>query len=185
MEIKAQARYLRISPRKVKLIVDLIRGMMVIEAESQLQFLNKRAARIVLKLLNSALANAKHNFNLVKENLYIKEIVANQGPALKRWMPKAYGRAAPIKKRSTHLAIVLEELKSTPALKISKREPLRVSETESQTDEVKEKEVREVISAKPRLQSSFLRERERGNKWDRRLKQASGFMKKIFIRKSG
>ncbi len=107
LAVQAKARYLRISPKKVRLVIDLIRGQKVTEALVQLKFLNKEAARLVSQLLNSAVANAEHNFKLKKVDLYIKQIVANQGPTLHRWRPVAYGRAHPIRKRSTHLEVVL------------------------------------------------------------------------------
>ena len=106
-EVKARARFLRTSPRKAKLIVDLIRGLNIDQAIGQLSFTNKGASKPVLKLLNSAVANAEHNFKLNKDDLYIKYIVANQGPTLHRWQPAAFGRAHPIRKRSTHLEITL------------------------------------------------------------------------------
>ena len=94
MEIKAKLKYLKISPRKVRLVVDVIRGMEVVKALEQLQFINKRAARPVAKLINSAVANAEHNFELEKNNLYIKEIKVDEGATLHRWKPRARGRDA-------------------------------------------------------------------------------------------
>ena len=106
-EVKARARFLRVSPKKVKLVVDLVRGLSVERAVAQLNFLNKGAAEPVLKLLNSAVANAEHNFKLNKADLFIKYLVANQGPTLHRWKPAAFGRAHPINKRTTHLDVIL------------------------------------------------------------------------------
>ncbi len=111
--ITAKLNYLRISPRKTRLVVGLIRGLPVIEAERQLIFLTKRSARSVLKLLRSACANARHNHSLEKESLYIDKIFVDQGPTLKRWMPRAMGRATPIMKRTSHLTIVLGAKKGT------------------------------------------------------------------------
>lgn len=108
MQIRAHLRYLRIAPRKVRLVIDLIRGLPVDRAIDQLSVLPKRSALPVLKLLNSALANAAHNYQLERKTLRIASIVANEGPKLKRWQPRAFGRAAPIIKRSTHITIVLE-----------------------------------------------------------------------------
>jgi large subunit ribosomal protein L22 len=106
-EVKAKAHFLHISPRKVKLVIDLIRGMKVDEALKQLQFVNKKATRFVVKLINSAIANAENNFQIKKDNLYIKFIVANQGPTIHRFKPAAFGQAHPIRKRSTHLDLIL------------------------------------------------------------------------------
>lgn len=109
MEVIAKARHIRMSPKKVRLVVDLIRGMDVDRAIAQLRFYRKAAAGPVLKLLQSAIANAEHNFKLSVGNLYIKKATVDGGPVLKRWRARAFGRAAGIKKRSSHITIVLEE----------------------------------------------------------------------------
>jgi large subunit ribosomal protein L22 len=115
MEVKAKARFIRMSPRKVRLVVDVVRGKSVGEARTQLTFLNKAAVEPVLKLLNSAVANAVHNFGLNEKDLVIKEIMADGGPTLSRWRARAMGRAAPIRKRTTHISITLEDKTKTPA----------------------------------------------------------------------
>lgn len=109
MEAKAHARYVRISPRKVKIVIDLIRGKKVNEAISILRYTPKKAARIVEKVLKSAMANAEHNHNMNPDNLYIAEIYANQGPTLKRYRPRAMGRVNMIRKRTSHISVVLRE----------------------------------------------------------------------------
>ncbi len=106
-DVNASLRYLRIAPRKVRLVVDSIRGRNVRLAERDLQFNRKLAALPVLKLLRSAIANAEHNFHLDPENLFIKHIVANEGPTLKRYRPRAFGSAAAIRKRTSHVMLVL------------------------------------------------------------------------------
>ena len=103
------------SPRKVRLVVDTIRGLSVAAAETKLHFVPKLASEPVLKLLLSAVANANHNFHLQKEDLYVKSIVADGGPTLKRFRARAFGRAAPIRKRTTHITIVLADKKDMPA----------------------------------------------------------------------
>jgi len=123
--ITAKLNYLRIAPRKVRLVANLIKGLDVTEAQTQLKFLPKRAAGPILKLLKSAIANAKHNFNLTEENLYIAKITIDQGPSLKRWMPRAMGRATPIMKRTSHLTIVLEERPGLVKPKKRKVEPVK------------------------------------------------------------
>ncbi|MBU4422019.1 50S ribosomal protein L22 [Patescibacteria group bacterium] len=120
MEIKAKVRYLRMSPRKVRLVVDLIRGKKVSEALDILTFSNKWAKKPVIKLLNSAVANAEHNFELQKDNLYIKAIKADGGPMLKRWMPRAFGRAGAIRKRTCHIEIILDEIKKVEPVSAKK-----------------------------------------------------------------
>jgi large subunit ribosomal protein L22 len=112
MEVIAKAKNIRMSPRKVRLVIDVIRGMDVARAQTQLRFLKKAAALPVLKLLNSAVANAEHNFRLRKEDLHVKTITADGGPVIKRWTPKAFGRAAPIRKRTSHITLVLDERKN-------------------------------------------------------------------------
>lgn len=108
MEIKAQLNYLRIAPRKVRLVTALLKGMSTKRAELELRHLPKRSSTNLMKLLKSAVANAKHNFQVEESELYIKDIGVNQGPVLKRSMPRAFGRAAPIMKRSSHVCITLE-----------------------------------------------------------------------------
>lgn len=105
------------SPRKVRLVVDAVRGLPVAAAETRLQFLPKLAAEPVLKLLRSAIANAEHNFHLKKEDLVIKTLVVDQGPTIKRSRPRAFGRAAPIRKRTSHITLVLADEKPANATK--------------------------------------------------------------------
>ncbi len=109
MEVRATLRFLRQSPKKVRLVVGLVRGMDVAEAEAQLRFAVKKAARPVLKLLRSAVANAENNFKLDPKTLYIKRIFVDEGPTLKRWRPRAFGRASMIRKRTSHITIILGE----------------------------------------------------------------------------
>jgi len=97
------------SARKVRLIIGLIRGMDVAPALAQLSYYSKAASRPVTKLIKSAVANAEHNFKLDADNLYIKQIYADAGPVLDRWRARAFGRAAPIRKRSCHITVVLDE----------------------------------------------------------------------------
>ncbi|MCK5085257.1 50S ribosomal protein L22 [Candidatus Parcubacteria bacterium] len=112
MEVTAHLRNLRISPRKVRLAADVIRGMDVHNAKIQLEFLNKKSSQPILTLMNSAIANAKHNFSLSDENLYVSKIFVNEGATLKRWIPRAMGRASAIHKRTSHITIILDEIKS-------------------------------------------------------------------------
>lgn len=110
-EIKAKLKYTRIAPRKVRLVVDLIRGMSVNNALNQLTFSTKKTAPEIEKLLKSALANAKNNSKSDGDgsNLYIKTITVNEGPTLKRMMPRARGSAYVIRKRSSTIELVLEK----------------------------------------------------------------------------
>jgi large subunit ribosomal protein L22 len=110
MESRAVAKYIRISPRKIKLIMDEIRGKRIEEALNQLSFAPQKGAFILKKLINSAAANAEQNFEMDVDKLYIKRIFADEGPTLKRFRPRAMGRAARIRKRTSHLTVVLDEI---------------------------------------------------------------------------
>ena len=109
MEVKAHLNRLRISPRKVRLVAGLVSKMNIDEARKQLEFLNKKPTDLILKLINSAVANARNNFDLKEDNLYISEIFVNGGPTMKRWRPRAMGRAARINKRTCCVTVVLDE----------------------------------------------------------------------------
>lgn len=106
------------SPRKVRLVVDAVRGMDVGRALAQLSFMPKAAARPVRKLIESAVANAEHNFKMEREGLFVKAALVNQGPTLKRWRPRAMGSAAPILKRTCHVTVVLDA-KEAPKKKVA------------------------------------------------------------------
>ena len=110
MEAKAVAKYVRISPLKVNFICSEIRGKQVEEALAILKFTPKRGAKVLEKVLNSAIANAENNLNLDRDNLYVSAAYANDGPHMKRWRPKARGMAYPIIKRSSHIGVVVKEL---------------------------------------------------------------------------
>ena len=109
MEATAKATYVRISPRKVQIVLDLIRNQPTDKAMAILQYTPKAACEPVLKVLKSAIANAENNNGMKKENLYIAECYANQGPTMKRVRPRAQGRAYRILKRMSHITVVLDE----------------------------------------------------------------------------
>lgn len=109
MEVKAVLRYIRISSQKTRLVIDMIRGMDVSKAKVVLDFTSKKAAKIVKKVLSSAVANAIENHGMKKENLYISKIYVDQGPTLKRMKPRARGRADKIKKRTSHITIYISQ----------------------------------------------------------------------------
>ena len=108
-EAKATLKFARISSRKVKIVADLIRGKDVDEALAIMKFTPKASSEIIEKLLKSAIANAENNHEMKHENLYVAEIFANQGPTLKRIRPAAKGSAVRIRKRTSHITIVLKE----------------------------------------------------------------------------
>lgn len=109
MEARAIARYVRITPRKARQLVDLIRGKGVDEALGILRFTPKAASGIVEKVLRSAIANAENNYNMNKANLYVATAYVDQGPSLKRVLPKARGTANIIRKRSSHITVEVKE----------------------------------------------------------------------------
>lgn len=115
MEVKAKVRHLRMSPKKVRLVLGLIRGMKVEEAVTQLGFMQKKSTLPVKKLLESAIANAVNNFKLNRNDLFVKTVFADGGPIIKRWRPRAFGRAAMIRKRTSHVTIILDEVKKKGA----------------------------------------------------------------------
>ena len=114
MSVVAKLHYLRIAPRKVRLVADLVRGKSVEEAQTILNFTVKKATQPLLKLLNSAIANAKNNFQLEESNLYISRITVDEGPKYKRWRARARGRASEIQKKTSHVNLYLDEIVKKP-----------------------------------------------------------------------
>ncbi len=110
METKAAARFIRIPPQKIRLIMDQVRGKKAEEALNMLTFAPQKGARILKKLIHSAIANAGQSTNVDVDALYIKRIYADEGPILKRWRPRAQGRATRIRKRTSHLTVILDEI---------------------------------------------------------------------------
>jgi len=129
VSVTAKLRYLRITPRKVRQVSDLIRGKTVEEAQTILRYTVKKAAQPLLKLLKSAVASAKNNFQLEELNLYISKILVDEGPKLKRWRARARGRADEIQKKTSHVTIVLDEIikkpKKVKKIKEIKKVPLK------------------------------------------------------------
>ena len=114
MPVVAKLKYLGIAPRKVRLVADLIRGKSVKEAQTLLKFTVKKANEPVLKLLKSAIASARNNFQLQESNLYICKISVDEGPKYKRHMPRARGQAYEIQKKTSHVTILLDEIVKNP-----------------------------------------------------------------------
>jgi large subunit ribosomal protein L22 len=109
MEARAVARYIRVSPRKARVVIDLIRGKDVGEAQAILRFNARAAAEIVGKVLDSAVANAEHNLKIKPDTLFVSEAFVNEGPTLKRIRPRAMGRAFRINKRTSHVTVVVKQ----------------------------------------------------------------------------
>lgn len=109
MEARATTKYVRLSPQKARLVADLVRGKSALEALDTLQFANKKAAVVIKKTLASAIANATNNFDMDEEKLVVSTIMINQGPVLKRIMPRAMGRADIIRKPTAHIVVAVSE----------------------------------------------------------------------------
>jgi large subunit ribosomal protein L22 len=106
---KATAKTVRTSPRKARLVIDLIRGKNVADAIAILKFTPNKSAAIIEKVLMSAIANAENNYDLDREDLYVSEAFVNEGPTMKRFRPRAKGSASPINKRTSHITVVVTE----------------------------------------------------------------------------
>jgi len=167
-EVKAQLNNLRIAPRKVRAVVNLLKGKDVNKALDQLENFIRRSVGPIRKLINSAVANAENNFNMVKDNLYIKEFIVDEGVKLKRFRAKGFGRAAPLQKKTSHIRITLDE--RTPGLRMEKKARIKKEAAEESAD----KELRKHEDKKPEIK------REIGNKGN----MFGNLGKKIFQRKA-
>jgi len=159
----AQLNYLHIAPRKVRLLASTLRGLRVNEAEAQLLLRNQRASRVLLKLLRSAVANAKNNQKLNPNELTIGAVRVDQGPILKRSLPRAMGRTTPIHKKMSHITLVLTSAAKTAEPRFTIIPPPKKEKKEKKRKEVKPK-MTEIKAEKP--------------------KEKVGFLKRIFQRKS-
>lgn len=195
MEVKAKVKFIRMSPTKIRLVANLIQKMPVEKALQQLQFINKLASGPVAKLIKSAIANAEHNFELEKDNLFIKELTVNQGPTLKRSMPRAHGRATPIRKRTSHLNLTLSEIKASAVVRAKKQDIAAPVKLEAQPK--KEAAVKLKASVKAEIAESkdneakekgkvIIDPRMEGRHGHTRIEGgAKGFVARMFRRKSG
>jgi len=170
MPVTAKLRHLRITPRKVRLVADLIRGKRAEEAQNILNFTIKKAAFPLLKLLRSALANAKNSFQLDESNLYISKILVNEGPKYKRWRARARGSANLIQKKTSHITIILDEIVKKPpkesklptgqAKKVKKLKPKVIKEGEREEKVVKPEKPKirpEIEVPKPKIERGIRR----------------------------
>ncbi len=165
MEIQAQLNYLRISPRKVRLVCDMIKGLNYNVAKDQLNYLTKRSAYPIAKLIDSAVASATNNYDLVKNNLYIKDIRVDAGPILKRHKPKGFGSAMPIAKRTSRVTLVLDE-------RVSGMRGGKVQQVQETSEGGRQKE--DIVKE----DNKFDVKKEVGTK------KSGGFVKKLFRRKA-
>jgi len=184
MQVHAELNNLRISPRKVKLVADLIKGMDALEAASQLSVVVKKTSGYMQKLLLSAIANGENNFGLAKDNLFVLDVQVGAGPTLKRWMPKAYGRAGQILKRTSKVRIILEERiegkdrKSKEQLEKEREERMKKATAELKKEESEKKEEQKAIKAEKTIGAP---------KTEENIKKASekkSWKNRIFRRKS-
>src|SRR3989344_9615189 len=130
MQVTVKLNHLRVTARKAREVVDLIRGKTAVDAKVLLSFATRKSAAPILKLLNSATASAKHNFQIDEKNLYVSKTTVDEGPTLKRWHAMSRGRAYLIMKRSAHVTIVLSEIspkkeENTKEIKIIKEDKVR------------------------------------------------------------
>jgi len=157
MPVTAKLRYLRIAPRKVRLVADLIKGKKVSQALNFLEFLPKKAVLPFLKLLRQAIANAKHNFQLDESNLYISKILVDEGPKLKSWMPRAKGQAYEIHKRTSHITLILDEIEKRPKEKREKKE-IKKEEKPKKVSKIEKPKLKpELEKPKPKIERSVRR----------------------------
>ena len=171
MKVKAELKYLRIAPRKMRLVAELIKRKKIEEAQVTLDFAIKRGAKPILKLLNSAVASAKNNFQLDPSNLYVYKITVDEGPKLKRWRPRSRGMTYSIQKKTSHVTIVLEEIVEGKKIKKKKSVTKETEKPVEKSVEKKEETTPEKPKFKPELEES-------------KPKKEPGGLRKIFRRKS-
>lgn len=179
--IKAKLSHLHIAPRKVRLVGDLIRGKKVEDAQGILNFTSKKSCRFFLKLLNSGIANAKNNFEIDSSNLYISELLVDEGPKMKRWRPGSRGSANPIQKKTSHITIILKEIegveKQKKSDKIEKQGAKEIKQKPATKKNVKELDKKDVKTVKIKKQEKRIEFKEAKPKIEKKFKR-------IFRRKS-
>jgi large subunit ribosomal protein L22 len=149
MKVEASLNNLRITPRKVRMIAYSLRGIGAQEALVQLQKQVKKSALPLAKLLKSAMANAENNFGISRDNLYVADVVVGDGQRLKRWMPRAHGRATAIVRRMAHVRVVLGEIREGGSAKVAKRAEKVEEESVEAKPEKKSAPKRSVATRKP------------------------------------
>lgn len=195
MEVTAKLNHIRKSPKKVRLVANQIKGKTVLQALDILSFSKKEASRFLLKLVNSAIANAEHNFNLDKNNLLIKEIFVNEGITLKRWQPRAMGRATPLRKRASKISLILSEIKESKKVEKRKQEieaPVKLSEALKEQEPSKVEPEKQALTKngefekKDKAFDETRKGKHRHMQHDdkREMKKGTGFLKKIFKRRT-
>jgi len=188
MQVKVKLNNLRIAPRKVRLSADLIRGLEFHEAVNQLGATVKGANEYMIKLMNSALANAENNFGLDKNNLKVATVIVNEGPVMKRWMPRAFGRASMILKRTSKIELILEEIEEGKNRKtkeqMEKERKARMEAKKKEEKLTREQEKKEDKDEKEIASQAKDKDVEPGKEAKKLKSQKSGWSGKIFRRKS-
>ena len=131
-EVRAQAKYVRMSPRKARLVAEHIRGRSVPEARAVLAFTSREAAGVLQKVLQSAVSNAEANHGIAEDRLYVKATYVDGGPVMKRWRARARGRVARIRKRTCHITVTLVEAPPVAAPAVEEAAPAEVAEAPKQ-----------------------------------------------------
>ena len=170
----AKLNHFKMAPRKARLVVNLIKGLSVNEAEAQLIISSKRASEQIIKLLRSAVANAKNTKEMNPDKLFVKEAWVDEGPTLKRFMPRAQGRASSIHKKTSHVILVLAESQKLKGPRFKTERVLPKKEAEREKKE---------LDATPKIK----KEAERQKPIEKEINKAAkepGFIKKVFRRKS-
>lgn len=170
-QVKANAKYIKVAPRKVRLVLDQIRSMQAEDAIDRLRFIKKAAVKPIAKLLNSAVANAENNFEIDKKDLFIKTFTADDGPTIKRYRPRAHGRSAPIRKRTSNINLILGVKEGATKKVVAKKSEVKEEVKVVSPEEVKQD--RGNTSGTPGTQGPDKGKREKG------------FMKGFFQRKTG
>ena len=187
MQVKSQLNNLRITPRKVRLVADLIKGRDVEAAQVQLRNLVKSSSPAFEKLLKSAVANAENNFGLDHENLYIFDVQIGEGYRMKRWLPRAFGRASQLIKRTSRISLTLSERVEGKNRK-SKEQMEKIKKEREEAKKKLEKELqKERVEAKPEddKEKAEIPYREKKSEEDLKKGGKKGWMKKMFQRKAG
>lgn len=186
MEVRATLSHIRIAPKKLRLVATVVSGMDVHKADQQLQYIPKKGSDMLRRTMNSAVANAIHNHEMMEDNLYISRVFVNEGPIYKRWQPRAFGRATPIWKRTSHLTIILNE----------REEGKRAKKTAKPKDDKEKKAEKEAPPGKARkeepakraeeerIPKDFPKTKERKKEKFSAGKKFASFRDKLFRRKS-
>ena len=172
----AKLNYLKISPRKVRLIADAIKGLPVQEAEAQLLMRPQRSAPALLKLLRSAVANAK-SLDMKVDSLYVSSIRVDKGPMLKRMLPRAMGRATLLQKKMSHVILVLDEKETPNKERFNIVKPVKEKKDEKQP-------AKKTKAAKEVKEDQVTKERPRSEKKEQRAEEKKGIFKRFFRRKN-